>query len=197
MKRKISNSSRSREEGLTLIELLVTLAIAAVLGSLAAPSIREFIVKSKMTNVVNEFSGAVLKARNEAVTRNICASMCTSSTAADDTPSCSSSETDWQKGWIVFLNPSCDATNTTPDIADIVVARPGGDGQIHVKNEDASYLQFNARGNPGLAGTRTYEVSYGASNSTEMSQRFGLSICMDAMGRTRSIPRGKTCANYH
>ena len=60
--------SRScRPQGFTLIELLITIALAAILASLAAPSVRDFIVRSKLTNLGGEFTASVLKSRNEAV----------------------------------------------------------------------------------------------------------------------------------
>ena len=92
-----------RDAGFTLIELVVTLAVAALLASLAAPSVRDFIVRSGMTNLGNEFNASILKARNEAVNRNTCVTMCMSSNASAASPSCTTSGTDWQVGWIVFL----------------------------------------------------------------------------------------------
>ena len=102
------------EAGFTLIELMVTLAIAAVLAMLAAPSIRDFIVRSQMTNLGNEFNASILKARNEAVNRNTCVTVCMSSSAANASPACTTSGNDWQAGWIVFLNPSCDTGLNKP-----------------------------------------------------------------------------------
>ena len=96
------NRTCPAQRGFTLIELLVTLAVAAVLASLAAPSIRDFIVRSKMTNLSNEFSGSVLRARNEAVNRNVCVTLCMSSSGT----ACTTTGTDWQAGWIGFLNLS-------------------------------------------------------------------------------------------
>ncbi|MBF5003344.1 GspH/FimT family pseudopilin [Diaphorobacter caeni] len=186
-----------RARGLTLIELLVTLAIAAILSTLAAPSLKEFIVRSRMNNVTSEFSGAVLKARNEAVNRNVCASMCLSTTAMSDEPSCADSGTDWQTGWIVFLNPTCDSAKIDPSLSDVIVARGSTDERIHLENSDAAYLHFNARGNPKLSATRIFKLTYGTGEDDAMTQRFGLNVCLDSMGRTRTIPRDKACAAYN
>ncbi len=182
-----------------MIELLVTLAIAAILSALAAPSVKEFIVHSRMTNVTSEFSGSVLRARNEAVNHNICTSMCLSSTAGDSTgtPSCATSGDDWQKGWIVFLNPSCDPAEGSPTAANVLVARVSTDQNIQLKNSDASYIMFNARGNSSLSAIQIFKMAYGSGAQDPMTLRFGQNICLDSMGRTRTIPRGKTCAEYN
>ena len=183
-------------KGLTLIELLVTLAIAAILSTLAAPSIKEFIVRSRMTNVANEFSGAVLRARNEAVSHNICTSMCMSSTAADSSPKCVASGEDWQQGWVVFMNPTCDSSTVQPDSENLLLTRVSNDESIHLKSSDATYFMFNARGNPAVSATQIFKLTYGIGDTDSMTQRFGQNICLDGMGRTRSIPRDKTCASY-
>ncbi|QIL73621.1 prepilin-type N-terminal cleavage/methylation domain-containing protein [Diaphorobacter sp. HDW4B] len=183
--------------GFTLIELLVTLAIAAILSMLAAPSLKEFIVRSRMDNVANEFSGAVQRARNEAVGRNVCASICLSTNASGSAPQCAASATDWQQGWIVFLNPTCDGSVTKPALADVVLARVSTDESIHLKNDDDAYLLFNARGNPSLSAARIFKLTYGESDNDPMNLRFGKNICLDSMGRTRFIPRDKTCATYN
>lgn len=86
------------QRGFTLMELMVTLAIAAVLAGLAAPSISQFIVKNQMNGVANEFSGGILRSRNEAVSRNTCVTLCMSSTAANAAPACTVAGKNWQVG---------------------------------------------------------------------------------------------------
>jgi type IV fimbrial biogenesis protein FimT len=137
-----------RSTGFTLIELLVTLALAAILGSLAAPAVRDFIVRSKLTNLSAEFTGSVLKARNEAVNRNTCVTMCMSSSAGDAAPACTTTGTDWQVGWIAFLNPTCDSgANSPTDSINMLLARPnmGSDFYLQTQN-NRKKITFNARG---------------------------------------------------
>ena len=62
-------------QGLTIIELLVVVSIAAILATLATPFLRDFVVRNKLAGLSNEFTASVLRARNEAVTARRTGSM--------------------------------------------------------------------------------------------------------------------------
>lgn len=176
---------------------MVTLALAVILGSLAAPAIRDFIVRSSLTNLGNEFTGSVLKARNEAVSRNTCVTICTSSTAGDAAPACTTTGNDWQVGWIAFLNPSCDSgVNAPADAINMIIARPGTNtGYLVVAQNSTRKITFNARGAPGLGGADQYNIVY--NNSSDPLNKYSFNICMDGLGRTRNIPADKNCAGFN
>lgn len=53
--------------GFTITELLITIAIAGILASVAAPSLSEFIVKSRVDNEISELQRLILSARNTAI----------------------------------------------------------------------------------------------------------------------------------
>lgn len=188
----------ARIRGFTLIELMVTLALAAVLAGLAAPSIRDFIVRSRMSSVGNEFTASVLRARNEAVNRNICVTLCMSSSAGDVAPACNTSGEDWQVGWIAFLNPSCNsAANSPAEAIDLVLARvtAGNDYYLTGQSGAPRKMMFNPRGAPGLGAAAEFDLGYQAV-SNSYTTRFGFNICLDALGRTRTIPTDKSCSTY-
>jgi type IV fimbrial biogenesis protein FimT len=63
-------SLRHGQRGLTIIELIVTVAILGILVSLAAPSFNSFIAKRRIEGVMNEFVTDLQYARSEAVQRN-------------------------------------------------------------------------------------------------------------------------------
>ena len=184
--------------GFTLIELLVTLSLAAILGSLAAPAVRDFIVRSKLTNLGNEFTGSVLKARNEAVNRNTCVTMCMSSSAGDASPACTTTGGDWQVGWIVFLNPSCDSgANSPTDAINMLLARPsaGSDYLLQAqKSAPVKKMTFDSRGSPSLSAADQFNLVYQEVNNP--LNKYAFNICLDGLGRTRTIPGDKTCAGY-
>ncbi|AVS93973.1 pilus assembly protein FimT [Paracidovorax avenae] len=189
-------TGRAAEWGFTLIELLVTVALAAILAMLAAPAIGDFIVKSRMTNAANEFSGSILRARNEAVSRNTCVSLCMSSNADESSPSCSASGANWQVGWIAFMNTSCDSSLTAPpSSSDVLLARVGGGPDVYINSlKGARRMMFNSRGSQGLANADRFDV--GHQSSDNYTRKYGVSICLDALGRSRSIPAATECSGF-
>jgi len=189
----------SRNGGFTLVELMVTLAMAAILAMLAAPAIGDFIVKSKMTNTVNEFSGSILRARNEAVSRNICVTLCMSSTAAGSAPACTTSGSDWQVGWIGFLNTTCDSSLSTPaSSADIIFARVTSGSDITLAaqgNTPVKKMMFNSRGAQGLTGANQFDLLYQSSGNA-YTTKYGVNVCVDMLGRSRIIPGDRDCDQF-
>lgn len=63
-------SPRRAQFGLTLIELLVTMVVIAVLATIAAPSFRGLIVDQRLTNAASAVNQSVWLARSEALKRN-------------------------------------------------------------------------------------------------------------------------------
>ena len=61
----------SRTRGLTLLELMVTIAVLAVLATIAIPSFQETIRSNQVASQTNELISLLHLARNEAVRRNL------------------------------------------------------------------------------------------------------------------------------
>jgi len=92
-------SGRSRgviPRGFTLIELMVTIMVLAVLLGLGVPSFREAALSSRVTSYANDLVASVQLARSEAIKRNAPVTLCASSDGAV-------CEVDggWEVGWIV------------------------------------------------------------------------------------------------
>ncbi|TAK74997.1 MAG: prepilin-type N-terminal cleavage/methylation domain-containing protein [Aquabacterium sp.] len=166
-----------RHHGFTLIELLVTIAIVGVLLGLAAPALREFVAKNKVAGISNEFNAAILRARGEAIRQNTCVSMCISTSTQNAAPACSPAETDWQKGWLLFVNKSCDAT-TPAATADILQARSADQAQ-YTMTASTPIVTFTAQGR-----VRGQATTFGLRDAGDTSTHYGRDIVLSLQGRT-------------
>jgi len=92
------------QAGFTLIEIMVTLAVAIITLSVAVPSYVNFTRANKLTTQVNSFVQALHLARNEAV-RAGGATFCASNDQLDCTEG-----GDWLTGWIIFADYDANGT---------------------------------------------------------------------------------------
>jgi type IV fimbrial biogenesis protein FimT len=86
----------SRMRGFTLIELMVTITIVAILLAIAIPSFSELALSSKLSANANSLVAGAHLARSEAIKRNAVVTLCASANAT----SCNGSG--WEDGWIIL-----------------------------------------------------------------------------------------------
>ena len=88
-----------RHSGFTLIELMVTLVVAAILATIAIPSFWNTIQSNRATTEANELVTALHYARSEAIKRGARVSLCPSTNQTGCTGG-----TNWANGWIIFVD---------------------------------------------------------------------------------------------
>ena len=145
----------NHEGGFTLVELVITMAVLAIVLSMAVPSFKDMIANSRSTSLASELSAAVNFARSEAVKRVKRVTICPSSNGT----SCLTSS-DWAKGWLVFVDKAASDSAAVEvetvlkywdklnpkTVASLKKGVPGVPGVA------VEYLRFNPRGMLARAG---------------------------------------------
>lgn len=94
-----ARTRRAHERGFTLMELMITVALAALVLGFGIPSFRTMMSNSRLTTQSNEFIGVINYARSEAITRNSPIIFCRAATELDD--ECDPDDGNWP-AWILL-----------------------------------------------------------------------------------------------
>lgn len=74
-----------RKKGFTLVEMVVTVLIAAVIIAFAVPSFRNMVISNRLTTAANDVVDAINTARVEAIKRNGNVQLCSNSSSLNTT----------------------------------------------------------------------------------------------------------------
>ena len=143
--RKVSPAT-GNVHGFTLVELAVTLVVAAILLAVGVPSFTGFIRNVEITTTANDFFAAINLARTEAIQRGLRVDMVPSDAGGD-----------WSKGWVIFVDEN---HNQRPDVGDSVIfthgpAPKGMRITANLTDSTVQYLAYNGAGR-----TRTHANGY-------------------------------------
>ena len=147
---------------------MITLAVAGILLTIAAPSFRGFLLANRLTTATNDLVADFQVARSEAIKRASSTIICKST----DGTSCTAGGS-WSDGWIVFVDTDGSGTwSQTSGMEDIRVRTHGAlSSGLSVDDSGGSGIVVFTR--QGALGPATSPGSY--------------VICSAALGKARTI----------
>lgn len=110
-----------RQRGVTIIELMVTIAVAAILIAIAIPSFSTVVNSNRLAGNANELLATLQTARVEAIRRNLRTVVCRS----DNGTTCNTANGNWG-GWIAFVDTDNSGSFNAGDVllSSTIVATP-------------------------------------------------------------------------
>lgn len=132
------NTMQTRPAGFTLIELMVTLSVLAILLTIGIPSLQMFIQNSRLQSQSASLMGDLNYARAEAVRLGSPVAVC----ASADGATCSGALT-WETGWVVFNDIDVD---NLVDAGELLRAAPALGGGNTMRTAQRPLVRFNAQG---------------------------------------------------
>jgi type IV fimbrial biogenesis protein FimT len=133
----IDMSKKRKNSGFTIIELMITLVVAAILLTVGVPSYQSLVRNNRLTTQVNTFVGSLQLSRSEAIKRRVPGHV----TALD----ASDAGNEWGPGWRVWIDlNSSGAFDAGEDL------RTFSNLQGNTMNsvENANDITFRANGTP-------------------------------------------------
>lgn len=166
--------------GFTAIELMVTIAIMAILAALAAPSYTELIERWRVRNITEAMRSTLYLARSEAIRRG--GSIVVAKKAGGAGCALANTNEEWGCGWSVFVDTN---KNNAFDAGELVLqdfnGMPGIDA-IH--KQGGSYFTVDRNGIIGNLNVKGFIFS---PNRTGIGSPATRGICVAAGGRVRVI----------
>lgn len=136
-------SNDRKAHGFTLIELMVAIAVLAVLLAIGIPSFRDYIADQRARAAAEELMLGLTLARSEAIKRNA-------------TVTVSAADSDWAQGWAVSVGGKSYSDCAAGAAGCIRVSQTNGDVQI--TGAGLTSVSFERSGRTAGAATPTFSV---------------------------------------
>lgn len=133
--------------GATLLELIVVLAVSAILLTIAVPGFSGLVHASRLTSATNALVGSLHVARSEAIKRSQRVVMC----PAPVGDACAGGG-GWHQGWMVFHDANNNAQRDAGEVVVLVHPPLPAGMRVTSKGSTASYISYTPAGDTQQVG---------------------------------------------
>lgn len=168
---------KKAQQGFTALELMIVVVILAVLTTMAAPSLRDMLVRNRLGTVSGDLAFDFAYARSTAIQRGLRVGIC-----ASQAPHSTCNGTDWAQGWMLYTDAASDGFTAGTDTV-LRVHEPLPAGYTLTATPATLVVQFRPSG-PGDA-VRTFESCF--------SGFVGRNVTISSTGRVAVLPTTAAC----
>ena len=137
----VLNRVGPRSAGYTLVELMIVLSLAVILGSIAVPAMRTLLQNGRLTSAANDLLASIHRARTEALKQQVPTAVCFTANPAATSPVCDYGAA---RGWIVFADSNGDWAHQSNEA--ILERHAAIDSTVTVKADGDAVVAFSSTG---------------------------------------------------
>lgn len=192
MKKAKYITTNRRERGFTMIELMITITLVAVLASIAVPSMRTYVLNNRLNSVSQEFLRTLQTARSEATKRQLNVVVCTSGNPEGVVPLCAGTPI----GWIMFEDRDSNWVRTSTET--LLETHTFDSSKMHMLADGSKRVAYLATGFASPAGATAliqtpstaivmcdYRGNVDANGGTDATNSVARGIIIAPTGRVR------------
>ena len=140
----MKRTMNENQNGMTLIELMVALAIGVILLTLGVPAFQNMMQGNQATGAANDLLGAIRLARSEAVNRAAPVSLCAKEKPDQADLSCTNGK--WKNGWLLFTDTAGPGAFDAGAGEQLIRVWGPMDSAPVFNGTQPAYIRFNAQG---------------------------------------------------